>query len=186
MHDAVTWLAGSLFALVVCVGSAETVAGQSKEPVTSDNVVGVILRDVHPLHGGQNLYLSRDGSGYCQVVSRHPDSRTFFERRYKAALPADRMRALVRLLVDASPDTIPSSIKPGLPDSARPTIIVRLSSERVLRISRWERDRHPDFYAIYQTLLSEAKSAATGAQDLVGPYDPRCVPEGFAWYEAGR
>lgn len=154
---------------------------QSGERGNVDHLDQIILRDVHPLYGGQNLYLARDGTGFCQLVSRRPGVSTFFEKRYRVALPADAMQKLLRLMSEHSFIDIASSVKPGLPDSARPKISARFASGKSVSVDRWIHDNDPDFDAIYQTLLDIVRSVQTGKLAYEGQYDLKWVPDEFIY-----
>ncbi len=171
---AITCLAACLMLLPL-----EPATGQPDERVKVDKVIMVILRDVHPLYGGRNVYLLRDGTGVCQLVSRRPGVTPFFEKRYRVTLSPDAMSRLLQIISDHSFVDIPSSVKPGLPDSARPTIFVRMASGRSVSVSRWPSDKNADFDAIYHALLEVVKSAQSGQFLGESQFDPKWVPEGF-------
>jgi hypothetical protein len=155
-------------------------ASQADRVMGVDSVVTTYLRDVHPLYGGQNLFLSDNGRGFCQLVSRHPGSPALFEKRYEFIWPRNSMRSLAEIMSAHSLIDIPSSMEPGLPDSARPKISVRLASGKSVDVSRWQHDNNPDFDAIYRALLEVVKSCAqTGKLFVEGRYDPKWLPGGF-------
>jgi hypothetical protein len=177
---AITWLAACLILLPLQAGSLQSETSQPDKRVNLNSIVMVILKDVQPLYGGQNLYLSRNGTGFCQLVSRHPGVPALFEKRYRFALPSDAMRELLQLISDHSFVDIASSVKPGLPDSAKPTISVRFASGKSVSVSRWLHDNHTDFDAIYRALLEVVKSSAQTGKLVDGrQYDPKWTPEEF-------
>jgi len=160
--------------------AAAPAAGQHEGRVMSNQVAVITLRDVHPLYGGQILYLSADGSGYCQLVSHPAGGPSLYEKRYRVALPPDQVAALWRLLSAEGLAAIPSSSQPGLPDAAKPRISARLSNGQVVSVTRWLHDKQADFDAIYQSLLAVTQGAASDDKLLEqGKFDPSWVPQGF-------
>ncbi|OEZ64053.1 hypothetical protein [Duganella sp. HH105] len=144
-----------------------------------DQLAAITLRDVHPLHGGQVIYLAADGSGYCQLVSRLPDVVALAEKRYRLAVPADAMARLRSLAAAHAAAPIASSTSPGLPDASRPRISVRLASGRSVDVSRWQHDHNAEFDDLYQALLAVAQTAATQKPLSQGRFEPNWVPDGF-------
>lgn len=166
-----------LMSLTGIVGAHNT--SQPTELKNVGHVDQIILRDVHPFYGGQKLYLARDGTGFCQLVSRRPGVSTFFEKRYRITVPAEAMQKLLRLMSEHSFMNIASSVRPGVPDSARPKISARFTSGKWVSVDRWIHDNDPDFDAIYQTLLEIVRSAPTGKLAYEGQYDLEWVPDEF-------
>ncbi|MRW92294.1 hypothetical protein GJ699_20060 [Duganella sp. FT80W] len=143
-----------------------------------DQVSAITLRDVHPLYGGQILYLSADGSGYCQLVTHPSGTAELHEQRYRLALPPARVRTLWQLLSADQLRAASSSTQPGLPGAARPRIVAQLASGQRIDLSRWQHDRQPEFDAIYQALLAITRDAATGSTLLAeGRFDPQWQPQ---------
>lgn len=176
---ALAWLVGCLSAFPLPLANAQAAGAAFEEKVTVNNVALVMLRDVHPLYGGQNLYLRRDGTGYCQVVFPHQGIPPLMEKRYSLELSAEAMQKLLESLAAHAFHQIPSSVKPGVPDAAKPVITVRLASGKSVSVARWERDHHPDFHAIYRTLLSIAKEAQAGKTVAETIYNPKFGAEVF-------
>lgn len=161
--------------------SPDAAVASAKEGRTKmDQVAAITLRDVHPLHGGQIVYLSADGSGYCQLVTHPSGTPSLYEKRYRLAVPADQLAALWRLLSAERLAAIPSSTQPGVPDASKPRISARLASGQSINVSRWLHDQQADFDLIYKNLLSVAQNAAAKDQPLVkGKFDPSWTPPGF-------
>ena len=155
-------------------------AGQKEGRAMVDQLAAITLRDVHPLHGGQIVYLSADGSGYFQLVTHPPGTPSLHEKRYHLAVPAAAMAALWRQLPPERLAAIPSSTQPGIPDASRPRIVARLTSGKSINVSRWQNDKQADFDRLYQALLLVAHDAAAGEAPLVdGKFDPAWAPQGF-------
>jgi hypothetical protein len=164
----------------VQAATPDAVASQKEGRAKVDQVAAITLRDVHPLHGGQILYLSADGSGYCQLVTHPPGTPSLYEKRYRLAVPADQLAALWRLLSAERLAAIPSSTQPGVPDASRPRIAARLASGQSINVSRWLHDQQADFDRIYKSLLSVAQNAADKDRLLAeGKFDPNWTPPGF-------
>lgn len=158
----------------------DAVASQKEGRAKVDQVAAITLRDVHPLHGGQIVYLSADGSGYCQLVTHPSGTPGLHEKRYRLAVPAEQLAALWRLLSAERLAAIPSSTQPGVPDASRPRIAARLASGQSINVSRWLHDQQADFDLIYKSLLSVAQNAVAKDQLLAeGKFDPNWTPQGF-------
>jgi len=176
--SAASWLsrgAGLVFSLAsaACAGS---------EPATPDASVPVIrslvLRDVHSLRGGQNLYLHADGTGVAQVVGWNAEAKAFYEQRYRVALAPAAMQRLQRLVRPASFDSS-NGERPGVPGESRIRLFVELTSGKSASVSRWWRDRETGFDAIYTALIEEIRAASRGVPIHEGKLDPRWLPPGF-------
>lgn len=155
-------------------------AGRQEGQAPMDAVATITLRDVHPLHGGQVVYLSADGSGYCQLVTHPSGTPALHEQRYRLALPADTLAALWQRLPAATLAAIPSSTRAALPGAARTRIAARLASGKVIDISRWAGDQQADFDAIYSRLLDIALQAPSSGTLLTeGKFDPAWTPPGY-------
>ena len=164
----------------VPAATPDAVASHREERAKVDQVAAITLRDVHPLHGGQIVYLSADGSGYCQLLTHPSGTPSLHEKRYRLAVPADQLAALWRMLSAGRLAAIASSTQPGVPDASRPRISVRLASGQSVNVSRWLHDQQADFEQIYKSLLTVAQNAAAQDQLLAeGKFDPNWTPPGF-------
>src|SRR5262245_23116 len=144
-----------------------------------DAIQSVILRDVHPLQGGQNIYLRGDGRGVVQAVSWDREAKSFHEKRYRLALAPAAMLRLEQVITDNAFFEVSIAERSGVPGEARHSLSVALASGRSASVSKWMRDRHRGFDAVYRALTGEARSAASGTPFHEGKLDPRWVPEGF-------
>lgn len=161
------------------VAASRPANAQEEGRVKVDEVAAIILRDVHPLYGGQVIYLAADGGGYCQLVSRLPGVTALAEKRYPLAVPAEAMARLRRLAAAHAAAPPPSSSAPGLPDAAKPRIAVRLASGRSVDVSRWQREQNAEFDELYQALLAVAQAATAQKPQSQGRFEPEWVPDGF-------
>ena len=154
-------------------------AGSRAESKNENTLQAVMLKDVHPFYGGQNLYLRRDGTGFCQVVTWKAEASGFYEQRYRIALSSDSIQHLADLIKSHSFFQLSTIERAGLPDEARPTISVTLISGKSLSISKWANDKHPDFDVIYEALLEYIQAAKLSRPLYEGTYNHRWVPDGF-------
>jgi hypothetical protein len=160
--------------------AATSPASQHEGRAMANQVAAITLRDVHPLYGGQILYLSADGSGYCQLVTHPAGGPSLYEKRYRVVLPPDKVAALWHLVSADALAAIPSSSQPGMPDAAKPRISARLSNGQVVSVTRWLHDKQADFDAVYQSLLAVTQGAAADDKLLMqGKFDPSWAPQGF-------
>ena len=155
-------------------------AGQHEGRAMANQVAAMTLRDVHPLYGGQILYLSADGSGYCQLVTHPAGGPSLYEKRYRVALPPEMVAALWQMVSADALAAMSSSTQPGMPDAAKPRISARLSNGQVVSVTRWLHDKQADFDAVYQSLLAVTQGVAADDKLLAqGKFAPSWVPQGF-------
>lgn len=150
------------------------------DTMNEDTPQTVMLKDVHPLHGGRNLYLRGDGTGFCQVVNWETKASSLYERRYRIAVSHDWMLRLAHLMRSPAFSSPSSPARPGVPDEAKPAISVAFVSGTTLHVSKWANDTYPAFDQIYEVLLAEVQSAQRATPVHEGTYDARWAPEGFA------
>lgn len=129
----------------------------------------VTLRDVQGLFGGRDVWIAADGACHVRVMDRG------VEKRYAGKIPMDELKAL---LATHDPKKIRIPERPGVPDEARPTLIVR-SAEEVVKVAKWANQKHAGFDAIYGWIVKKAEDVAQGAPALEGRYDPAWKPDGF-------
>jgi len=152
---------------------------QAKAETSNDMLRSIALKDVHPLHGGQNLYLRGDGTGFCQVIAWNARATTFSEKRFSLRSSPDSIRHLTALVTFDSLSAFSTKDRAGLPDEARSTISVTWAAGRTLRISKWANDTHPVFDQIHGLLLTECQSAQKTKPIYEGKYDHGWAPDGF-------
>ncbi|MFQ6102516.1 MAG: hypothetical protein ACE5OS_14985 [Anaerolineae bacterium] len=141
-------------------------------PAQDRSLKSAILRDVHPLWGGRNVYLFGDGRLFVQMVARGAQ-----ESRYALQVEPARVEELARLLREHRFMQIEIEDRPGMPDEARPEIEVVWQSGARKAVARWANDTHPDFDAIYSWLVELAESATGQTPVYVGPYEEDWRPE---------
>jgi len=139
----------------------------------------ITLKDVHPLHGGQNLYLRGDGTGFCQVIAWNQKATNLLEKRFSLHASPDSITHLNTLITPDFLSAFSTRDRPGLPDETRSTMSVTWATGRSLRISKWANDAHPSFDEIHGKLLTECQSAQKTKAIYEGAYDHGWVPDGF-------
>ena len=141
-----------------------------------DKLVKLRLDDVHPLHGGQNIVISSDGTALSQVVVWRKNLSRLYEIRYKTGISPEVMGDLARLS-NAAAATEPPTPRAGFPDEPRPTITATFKSQKSLRLSKWAHEQYPKFDSVYAVLLGEIEKARRTTPIYEGPYDPRGLPD---------
>ncbi len=137
-----------------------------------DKLIKLRLDDVHPLHGGQNMVISSDGTAMTQVVTWRKDLSKLHEVRYKTSMSPEVMGDLTKLS-NAAADSEGPSPRAGLPDEPRPTISATFQSQKSFRLLKWANDQYPKFDRIYAVLLGQIEKARNTTPVYEGPYDPR-------------
>jgi len=162
-----------LAALLVSSGSVLSACGGPSEVTDQDIPLElVILRDVHPLWGGRNVYLFGDGRLFIQLVGREGQ-----EARYALQVEPTTVEELASLLREHHFTQMEIEERPGLPDEARPEIEVTWRSGARKTLAKWGNDVHPDFDAIYARLIEFAEGATDQTAVYVGPYDESLRPK---------
>src|SRR6185437_179547 len=132
----------------------------------------LILLDVQGLWGGQNIFLSHDGTLWVQLIGRLSNAASGFqETRYKLKLKPADIEDLQRLLANHHFPQIQIKDRPGVPDEARPTIQVTTDDGKILTKSKWANDKNADFDAIYQRLQSLVPKAGSEKPVYTGAVD---------------
>ncbi len=136
----------------------------------------VHLMDVQGLFGGHNLFIRNDGSLFLQVV-RH-SNRGLVDRRFKGKLEAEEIERLSLLMqsVDFENMSIPDRM--GVPDEARPTIIV-FKENRIISKAKWANDFHEGFDKIYGFLKRIIRQQEETVPFFKGNFSRRFHPKGF-------
>jgi len=129
------------------------------------------LHDVQGLWGGRDVYVRGDGAAGVQTVSEAREAR-----RVTLTLPPERARALLRLAaeVDVLGAEVPD--RPGVPDEARPTLVVVDAAGRRRSIAKWDNDPVPAFDRVRTALLALEQEAAEREPAGADGYDPTWRP----------
>jgi hypothetical protein len=150
-------------------------------PSKSDTHIAILaLYDGGTLWGGQELYILTNGVCITRVIRPPKTGESGMqERRCKIQLEASDLQALQQLLDKHHFFTMTIDDRTGIPDETRTVIHVRLSSGAIHDHSKWTRDTHPDFDAIYQHLLGLVQSSQKTQPVYEGQSVYRWKPEGF-------
>lgn len=127
------------------------------------------LRDVQGLWGGRDVWIGADGAAHVRVVDRGA------ETRFQGKVPIDALQALLAKH-DLRAIRIPD--RPGVPDEARPVLILRTEKD-VVRVAKWAGQKDADFDALYGWLLTQAEAVARSPALHRGRWDPAWKPPGF-------
>jgi hypothetical protein len=157
-----------------CVASASTLT--DRHDTSSPGVKAVTLKDVHPLYGGENVYLRPDGSGFAQLVVARATPPGLHERRFTLPPAPAVMLQIAQALRDHDFFNISLSDRAGMPNEARTTIAIELASGRAHRVSKWANDPHSGFEAIHQMLRGRARGGQLGQLVYEGRFDPHWLP----------
>jgi hypothetical protein len=168
-------LVKAVFMIVFVLGNVAVLSAcgaPSQVPAQDTPLELVVLRDVHPLWGGRNVYLMGDGALYVQLVEKGQQ-----ETRYALRLAPAKVAELEDLLREHRFTRIETEDRPGQPDEARPVIEVRWQSGESKTVAKWANDVHPNFDAIYDWLIELAESVTDQTPVYVGPYKGDWQPE---------
>lgn len=166
----------------LALGCAMAASGGEGEPSTAAllgpeagwDAARVEQRDVHGLWGGRDVRV--DGTG--RVVVRAVD-RGQRETRHEARVAADRARAVLRLAAEQDVLRAPVPRRPGVPDEARPTLVVGGPGGPDREVSKWANDAVPAFdrvRAAVEALADEVQK--TTKPTYVGAYERGWRPAG--------
>jgi hypothetical protein len=162
---------------VLLSGSAAVSTAFNRDTAAVPGVNSVILKDVQPLFGGQNVYLKQDGSGIAQLVVPRPTSPGLHERRFRLGPDPAVMLRIAESVRDDKFFEMSLPDRAGLPNEAKTTIAIELTSGQSHRVSKWANDKHAGFETIYQLVLRRAQESESGEVLYHGTYDPRWIPE---------
>ena len=135
----------------------------------------LVLHDVQSLFGGRVLWIDSSLTAFVQTIGAG-----LWEKRYQTSLSREQWAEIERLIEQHQlfsltlPDTFN---RPGVPDEARPVIIVISPSGITNKLQKWANDSHPDFDAVYSHLLALCR--ADGELIYQGPFDWNWRPDGF-------
>ncbi len=108
----------------------------------------VELYDVQGLWGGRRIIIE----GANRVIVQRVD-RGMQERRYEFVLGQDDLSRLLNLFIENDFLTIQPAERMGIPDEARPRIILVNEGGEKRELSKWARVTDERFDALYKALL---------------------------------
>jgi len=150
--------------------AADGETGAFLGPPSGWDACRVELHDVHGLWGGVAVWV--EGSGRA-VVQRVDASRT--EARYALAL-GDDARALLRRAAEVDVLAVEVPDRPGVPDEARPRIVLQGPAGERREVSKWGSDEVAGLDAVLADLRAIAGRTGDRAPDARGPHDPAWRP----------
>jgi len=136
-----------LFLLAVSTMTANNKTSDFLGPEDQWPKCHIVLEDIQGLFGGTAIHL--DGSGPCiiRIVDRGK------EKRFKLKLTPKETKALRKACIDADLLTVKIKDRMGVPDEARPTIILTNAKGNTFKLAKWANDKVPRFDKVYEALL---------------------------------
>ena len=118
------------------------------------------LEDIQPLHGGVRVYLPGWTMSQMFVTQVSLGGQ---ETKYRIPLEwqKNEKEALCQLFIEQDFLTIQPEERPGIPDEARPTIMLTNSKNENHTVAKWAGVADERFDLLYQTLLSLADRTKT-------------------------
>ncbi len=153
------------------VAQAQTETGKFLGPERDWTRVRIELKDVHALSGGHDVAIEGSGRAVVQVVQQDRTEYRFF-------LPLDRAEALALVKLVCDQDLLAQKPKErmGVPDEARPTIVVRNALGTTRTISKWANDALPPFDKVQAALAALVKRTEGRKVDATLRHDPSWRP----------
>lgn len=147
-----------------------------REPGPSVPLKSFALHDVQGLHGGLSLWACEDRVAIAQIVE--PSNGGLWEKRYSLKLTNQQWAEVEQLVGAHHFQSIESANRAGVPDEARPTVVILPKVGTAKVVSKWANDRHEDFDPVYNYLMQLCHG---DGKELVheGKFDWDWRPEGF-------
>ena len=114
----------------------------------------IILEDIQPLFGGQDLIMHDDGVVLVYVIT---PKETVRSNKYRAIIPVAKLEEIDRVLAETEFEKIQTQDRRGVSDEAHPKITVLYRSGERVEKEKWANDEHPEFDKIYNWLTQLAK-----------------------------
>ncbi len=143
--------------------------------------IQIELKDVQGLWGGRNIFISGSGRAIVQVVNPEPEKGLgLFEKRYALSLNDSEVKKLINAFVENDFVTIDIKDRPGVPDEARPEIILVNPKGEYCKIAKWANDQNERFDQIYQQILLIQNQTEDLSPVLESKWNwENFMPEGF-------
>lgn len=129
----------------------------------------VRLDDVQGLFGGQTLVIDVDGHVFADIVTS--TSSGLREKRYHFKLSSDELDALLAFVSSSGISEYQGHKHSGMPDEARPEIVVALPRHKRIVAVKWDNDKDPHFDKLYARLSQLVDRAAERFSYRRQPYD---------------
>ena len=138
-------------------------------PAAAGDLALVLLREVHPVHGGQVVWIL----GHTSVVQLIEGAQ---ERRYRFGLDPAELRGLNRVVREHDFLHLTIVGDMGQPDEVRPEIFIRLGSGAERTVTKKQSEYCPGFDLLRDRLVQIAQRAVKFELEYAGPYDFTWVP----------
>jgi hypothetical protein len=152
---------GLVMTMAVHAGADEPSTADFLGPETTWGRARLELRDVHGLWGGTDVVVEGSGRVVVRVVER-----TREERRYETTIPVGEAVALLRRAVEADLLRVAPPQRPGVPDEARPMLVVRNARGLGRSVLKWENDQVPRFDGVRAALTELARAVQARGQPV--------------------
>jgi len=120
--------------------------------------IRIELRDVQGLWGGRNIFIYGSGKTIIQIVNPDPKKGLgLFEKRYTFSLGDYEIKRLINAFIKNDFVTIKLNNRSGVPDEAKPEIILINSKGDSREVSKWQNDKNERFDMIYEQILEIEK-----------------------------
>lgn len=142
-----------------------------------ESIATIILHDVHPLFGGQNVYINEKGNTLVQSVYRSEKQKQsgLREKRYIFDLNKAEFEKITTVVYQHF-FNIDIHDRLGVPDEAKPTITVKTTNGKSRKVAKWANDTDRHFDIIYSELLHIVKLAETRKSIYEGKFDINWQP----------
>jgi len=159
-----------LFMLTLCACS-------KSEPL---RIANAAVYDAHPLWGGDNVFMSGDGSIWVQQIGPpNGSNKAVVEHRYVGQLPVTETQDFEALIGRHHLMEIKIEERIGVADEHRVAVVVKLRDGRTTSLVSWDRDLHQDFDPICGWLRARGKRVDSMKLAYEGRFDSSWKPPGF-------
>ncbi len=129
--------------------------------------VFIRLDDIQGLFGGQTLVVQTDGHLYARKVRGREESR------FQLKLTPEEVGGIQSLILTCGIADYSENKRPGVPDEARPRIIVTQHGSKRIDVEKWANAKDRRFDVLYQHLLQWVEKAARTRAYRKKEYDYR-------------
>jgi hypothetical protein len=124
------------------------------------------LQDTHPLWGGVDVSVCASGSACVRIVDKTQD-----ERRFLFTIPEKDARAIFEAAVAQDILGVKLADRPGVPDEARPRLVLENALGLTRDVSRWANDDAPPLQAVEKLLRALQEKTAKLEPVFRGKHD---------------
>ncbi len=153
--------------IVIATGKGINVTDDFLGDELTWNTVKIELLDVQGLFGGTNILIFGSGKGHVEIAL--PQTNLKYGKKgekrgglyfysFDITLNRDEIKKLINIFIENDFLAIQTEKRQGVPDEARPRIILTNAHGKKHEISKWANERNVRFDNIYNQLLSIEKS----------------------------